>query len=330
MVSAMNVTANTGHDISSRVTPPAWFSFESMSDAAFSAWRQQKLSRVDDASNRGEFVTVANPEDLTECEREALHASIESSGYALYKLKNNDKSLVTRQLLRMLAQLGLRHLDKNRCAFDDGISRIQDDASGEQKHYIPYSNRALNWHTDGYYNPTDQRVKAFALHCIRPASMGGGSLFLDHEMLYLLVRQYNPALVKALFREDAMAIPVNSVDKDKLRAEQIGPVFWQDPFSGALQVRYTARTRSIRWSDDSLVQEAAVFIRELLADSTHVKRHKLQAGEGVIANNCLHARESFNDPIANTSKGRLLLRARFFDRASREKNHDNDNNTGSL
>lgn len=311
----MNLTSNAGHD--PRINPSQVLgSFSSMSDDAFIAWRKVKLRRAKDAEARIGVVAVANPEALTESELYALRYSIESVGYAVYRMSNSREDFGAKQLIAMSAQLGLHHLDKNRCAYDDGVSRIQDDASGEQKHYIPYSNKALNWHTDGYYNETVQRVKAFALHCVRAAPQGGDSFLLDHEMVYLLMREHNPELVRALFREDAMAIPVNAVDKENLREEQIGPVFWQDPVSSGLQMRYTARTRSIRWNEDKLVQAGAAFITEILKDSTYVKRYKLQAGEGVISNNCLHARDSFDDSAADESMGRLLLRARFFDRTN--------------
>ncbi len=291
-------------------------SFSKMSDEAFENWRRVKLRRAKDAAARVGTVAIEDPTVLSNNELHALRYSIESLGYALYKLSDRDKEFGANELVALSAQLGLHHLDKNRCAYDDGISRIQDDASGEQKHYIPYSNKALNWHTDGYYNETEHRVKAFALHCIRAASAGGDSMLMDHEVIYLLMREHNHEMAAAMFREDAMAIPVNEVDKANLREEQVGPVFWQDPISGGLQMRYTARTRSIRWNDDKLIRDGVAFITELLKDSSYATRYKLKAGEGVISNNCLHARTSFDDGQTEAATGRLLLRARFFDRTS--------------
>lgn len=308
----MNVTSIANHGCSINPVQTLLSPFVNMTDEAFNAWAKLKLRYAKDVAKGVGIVAIAKPEALSEFELMALHDSIRTVGFALYQLTKTHKNFSAQDLITLSAQLGLQHLDKNRCAYQDGISRIQNDTRDEQKHYIPYSNRALNWHTDGYYNQPEQRVAAFTLHCVRPSSEGGGNLFLDHEMVYLLMRQHDPKLVKALFREDAMAIPLNSIDKTNLREEYRGPVFWQDPNSGRLQMRYTARTRSIRWSDDAAVQEAVAFIRELLKDSIHIKRHKLKAGEGVISNNCLHARDAFDDSATDAGKGRLLLRARFF------------------
>ena len=82
--------------------------------------------------------------------------------------------------------------------------------------------------------------------------------------------------------------------------------------TGCLHMRYTTRARSIAWKDDVNLHKAVGFIRELLAgDSPWIVRHRLQAGEGIICNNVLHAREAFTD---NRDAARLLYRARYHDR----------------
>jgi hypothetical protein len=100
----------------------------------------------------------------------------------------------------------------------------------------------------------------------------------------------------------------------EVRAVQPGPVFSVAPDTGALHMRYTARSRSIEWKDDRNTRLAAGFLLELLAsDSIFTIRHRLRAGQGIICNNVLHKREAFaNDTAAGQE--RLLYRARYHDR----------------
>jgi hypothetical protein len=89
-------------------------------------------------------------------------------------------------------------------------------------------------------------------------------------------------------------------------------VFSVDQASGALHMRYTARTRSIVWKDDSPTRAAVAFLEQLLSgDSEHVFRLTLAPGMGLVCNNVLHDRSGFvDDPQAP----RLLYRARYLDR----------------
>ena len=113
-----------------------------------------------------------------------------------------------------------------------------------------------------------------------------------------------------------MTIPANIEDNVEIRPAQTGPVFSVARDTGALHMRYTARTRSIEWKDDRNTRLAVGFLGELLAsDSLYIIRHRLQAGQGIICNNVLHKREAFDDDAA-TGQERLLYRARYHDRIS--------------
>ncbi len=90
------------------------------------------------------------------------------------------------------------------------------------------------------------------LHCVSAAREGGDNALVDHEMAYIALRDANPAWVRALMAEDAMTIPARMGEAGVARAAQSGPVFSVDPASGALHMRYTARTRSVEWKADSL------------------------------------------------------------------------------
>ena len=211
---------------------------------------------------------------------------------------------------------GLNRLDSNLCA-EDGLSEIAVRPEGAAARYIPYTDRPIQWHTDGYYNAPDRLIRGFLLHCESDAAQGGESTLMDHEIAYILLRDQDPALAQALFHPEAMTVPANADDGRELRGVQSGPVFSRDAETGALHMRYTARTRSILWRDDPATRAAAVRLRDIMNDpaSPYVIRHRLAPGEGVICNNILHGRAAFQDDPAG-AKRRLVWRARSYDRVS--------------
>jgi len=223
-------------------------------------------------------------------------------------------SLEPKDILRRFgAHFGLDRLDSNLLADEDSITSIEVAPGKSGRGYIPYSNRRLLWHTDGYYNPETRRICAFLLHCVQPAAEGGENALLDPEIAYIRLRDANPDYVRALMAPDAMTIPPNTEDGAE-RPASVGPVFSVDSAGGNLHMRYTARTRSIVWKDDAATGAAVRFLEQLLADdSPSVFRYRLAAGEGLICNNVLHSRTAFSD---NEQRGtrRLLYRARYYDR----------------
>jgi alpha-ketoglutarate-dependent taurine dioxygenase len=218
-----------------------------------------------------------------------------------------DKDIVR----RVGARLGLERLQANPFADEDGISSLEAAPEKAARGYIPYSNRRLLWHTDGYYNPPAQRIRAFILHCVRPAAAGGENRVLDHEIAYLLLRDADPEHVRALSAPDAMTIPANT-DEGMPRPAQSGPVFSED--GGALHMRYTARTRSIEWRADAATRAAVERLNAILeAASPYVFTLRLAPGQGLVCNNVLHDRSAFTD--APGAK-RLVYRARYCDRVA--------------
>jgi hypothetical protein len=111
---------------------------------------------------------------------------------------------------------------------------------------------------------------------------------------------------------DAVTIPGRLDEDGVARAEQSGPVFSVDAQTGALHMRYTARTRSVLWKDDAPTRAAVAFLWQLLAgDGPHMFRLTLAPGMGLVCNNVLHDRAGFvDDPL----QPRLLYRARYLDR----------------
>ena len=283
--------------------------FDPDDQPAWQRWRDEKLAAYP-VSPDELVVEIRDGYGLRASERAALLDGVRRAGFAIYQLpaaQHADKAVV-RALGR---QLGLERLDGNLCADEDNITALRVTDAGRQRFYIPYTNRRLSWHTDGYYNPPERRIRGMILHCVRPAAEGGENLLLDHEMAWLHLRTMDAELVRALMHPEAMVVPPNVEDGVEIRGELRGPVFSQDA-DGSLHMRYTDRTRSIAWRDDAATRIARDALRELLhGNSPWILRHRLEAGQGVVSNNVLHARTAFTD---GDGEGRLLYRARYYDR----------------
>jgi alpha-ketoglutarate-dependent taurine dioxygenase len=278
---------------------------------AYEAWREQKLNcypkQVDEL-----IIDLNNPIKLADKEIQAITSACAKTNIVFYRC-SSDISIDKRSVLAIAKQIGLHQLDPNICADEDKISAIQctEDSSS---YYIPYTNKALNWHTDGYYNPEAQRIRAFLMHCIRKAKSGGKNSYLDPEIAYIYLRDENPAFIAALMDETVMTIPANEIEGKKIRAAQSGPVFYIDKDAN-LCMRYTARQRNVEWKKDKTVQSALACLQEILNDNPYIFVHQLQPGEGVICNNVLHNRSAFEDYIEGNKK-RLLYRGRSYNRVS--------------
>jgi hypothetical protein len=281
-------------------------------DRAYRRWREAKLALA--ATRLDELVVeVADPAALAAAERAALLDRLARANMALYRgpATEADAGLVG----RIGAQLGLTRLDANWLADEDGVSRITvSGASDGRGGFIPYTERAIKWHTDGYYHPGERRIRGMILHCVRPAREGGVNALLDHEIAYLLLRDASPDHVRALMAADAMTIPARCDDDGIARPAQSGPVFSVDPVDGTLHMRYTARTRSIEWKDDAATRSAVAALEALLASELPwIVRVRQDAGMGLVAHNVLHDRSAFaDDPAAP----RLIYRGRFLDRSA--------------
>ena len=274
-------------------------------------WCEHKLA-VAPASVNDLLVEVKDPRALTPHEHAALAERIRSCNMAIYASPVHEADTEVARLLG--AQFGLEHLDANWLAGEDGISQIRVFDNGTRQHYIPYTDRPIKWHTDGYYNPPERTIHAMVLHCVRNASSGGENQLMDHEMAYLLLRDEDPRHIEALMQADAMTIPERVDESDGVRKAQPGPVFSLDK-SGNLHMRYTARTRSIEWKQDAATLEAVAALERLLASaSPHIFKARLEPGMGLLCNNVLHDRSAFSDEA--THPPRLLYRARYLDRIS--------------
>ncbi len=283
--------------------------FDLTDSAAYARWREQKLARAITNTN-DLIVEIDNPRALTAAEHYALLERCRRSNMAIYVTR---KESGDDQMVRELAQqFGLTQLDANWLADDEGVTHITVSEGDELRQtYIPYTNRPIKWHTDGYYNPPERQILAMVLHCVRSAGQGGENQLMDHEIAYIQLRDANPDFIRALSAPGAMTIPERTDENSIARAAQAGPVFSVDA-GGNLAMRYTARTRSIVWKQDATTLAAVAKLEQLLAaDSPHIHRARMESGMGLLCNNVLHDRSAFVDDPANP---RLLLRARYLDR----------------
>jgi len=283
---------------------------------AYVRWRDDKLhgypEKVGDL-----MVELADWRNPGATEIAALKERINKTNMVLYSCGGGQTGDVpaARKTLRALGlRLGLKRLDGNSTADEDDITPLFVRTDAGKGRYIPYTNEPINWHTDGYYNKPQNTIRAMVLHCLSPAAQGGENALMDPDIAYILMRDENPDFIRALMHPEALLIPANIVRGEVIRAAQPGPVFScsDNDNGGALHMRYTARTRSIEWRDDEPTSQAVAFLSALFrSDSPYIFRHRMASGEGVLCNNVLHNRRSFDD---DDDRQRLFLRARYLDR----------------
>jgi alpha-ketoglutarate-dependent taurine dioxygenase len=300
----MSVTTATA---AAQVRPARGFDLDD--DRAYREWRAAKLERAPRGLDEL-VVEIRDPRALSRAEHAAMLERIRAANMVVYAgAATGADAAVARSLG---AQFGLATLDANWLADEDGVSRVTVAAGGGRGEFVPYTDRPIRWHTDGYYNPPERTIRSMVLHCVARAAQGGENRLLDHELAYLYLRDEDPAHVRALSRPDAMTIPAREDDSGVARPAQTGPVFSLCPHDGSLHMRYTARSKSIEWKRDAELAAAVAALERLLAsDLVHVHRVTLEAGMGILCNNVLHDRSGFTDDPA---RPRLLLRARFHER----------------
>ncbi|EEZ80225.1 TauD/TfdA family dioxygenase [Candidatus Thioglobus sp.] len=272
-------------------------------------WRDDKLANTS-TKLEDYLVEIENPFELRDSEKNKVVSLCQQGNFALFHVL--EQTDYADAIINMNAQFGLKDFDRHLYVQDRGLAHITQSTNKNQSEFIPYTNKAIGWHTDGYYNAIEQRIRAFSLFCVRPASEGGTNEWIDPQMVYLLLREDNPDVAKALIHPNAMTIPEHKVNGKVRRTTSTGPVFFIDEASGELYMRYTQRKKNIEFLDSIEVNQAIEHLDELLSKHTdyHFK-HLMHSGQGMLCNNVLHKRSDFNDDPNNP---RLLLRGRYFNR----------------
>lgn len=287
--------------------------FNLENDSLYQQWRDRKLENY--PTQLGDLVVeLKNTRELSKTEHDAILQRCQQSNMALYAGNTGDDP--DRNILLSLGQqFGLKNLDYNWLGDDDGLTSltVADASDNERRNYIPYSNRPIKWHTDGYYNTADKQIHGLLLHCVQHAMSGGKNALMDHEVAYILLREQSPDYIRLLMQDDVMIIPARTDTKGNIvRKEESGPIFSIDAQTGNLHMRYTIRTHNIIWKDEPQTREALNALTDILnSDSPYIYHGLLEPGMGLISNNVLHDRSAFED---NESQRRLLYRARYYDR----------------
>ncbi|MHB1516127.1 MAG: TauD/TfdA family dioxygenase [Acidiferrobacteraceae bacterium] len=276
----------------------------------YARWRALKLSDYPSGAEKL-IVEVRDPAQPTSSERDALLRIVGKTNMVIYRItqQTQDKQSVC----AVAKHLGLVHLVHNPFADEDDITTLKVAPEKAARGYIPFTDKRLLWHTDGYYNAPEERIGAFVLHCVVPATHGGDNTLLDPEMVYLRLRDANPDYVRALMEKDVLTIPANIESGVEIRPARVGPVFAVDGTTGVLTMRYTARTRSARWKQDEATADAVRMLANLMRDDApDVFNYRLGPGEGIACNNVLHSRSAFTQLA--TGPCRTLYRARYYER----------------
>ena len=293
--------------------------FDLNDNLAYAAWRAQKLERY--PRTVGELrVPVADLSRPTVEEKSALVARCVRSNMALYATlpqpAENSDARMRAGLRRFASAFGLASMETHRSSEDDGIVAIEVTSNQSKRGFIPYTNKPLSWHTDGYYNPPDAPIRAMLLHCVRPAREGGINALLDPDIAYIRLRDKGRALVAAMMHPAAMTIPESVEEDGSVRPVSTGPVLLIDA-AGRLTMRYTARARNIIWRDDEDTRAAVALLDRLLAHEEEelIIKYKMEAGEGLLSNNVLHTRSGFENGDGDRDAAtRLLYRVRYRER----------------
>jgi hypothetical protein len=294
--------------------------FDLVDPAAYAAWRTRKLDEAPRTAAEL-MIPIANAEAPTAAESAAIRALCRRCNMALY---GTPGELSKDQVLALSASVGLADLERPLLTGEDGITELSvtgmarggDDGNGGDGRrgiYIPYSNKPLSWHTDGYYNPAGQWVLGMVLHCVRPSATGGASQFLDPEIAYIRLRDENPAWIAALMHPQTLIIPANDIETDTPRGAEAGPVF--AVINGRLAIAPAHRLRKPtrdRRRSPALPRTVPRTRRRLT--KTHEARRSIMSQPILLSDIIIHNPQarSFNDlidaiKVTADDSGRALL-----------------------
>ncbi len=282
--------------------------FDLGSNEDYLKWRDEKLAAY--PRNVGELVVeLGDMTAMTAAEKAKILETMERANMCVYTAGSAEPGM--NSLLALGKQLGVRHTDKSaRHAQSDELTD-----SGILNRAIPFSTRHCNWHTDATYYGSDNTIQALFLLCKRPAVEGGSNKVLDHEVLYIQLRDKDPGALEVLMNKDCFNY--RNPATGEIDLHRGGKVFWTNA-DGHLCHRFSFRKTDMAWSGDSDVAAAGHVLESLISDeSAHVIEGRLESGMGLISNNVLHTRERLVDSD-EAAKKRLLFRARFYDRVNPE------------
>ena len=267
--------------------------------AEFLRWAEEKERDIPHNID-GIIVNIHDINDVKISEIAKIKETINKCNSCIYSSKIALKS--NTNLLKFVESVGMRTYDRNNIESNE-ISTITP-LESNKINYIPYTNKSLNWHTDGYYDK--KSIFSWLLHCVHPATHGGENYLLDHELaLREYVLRYDD--VNNLMSEDALTIPES---KDTSRSEISTYIFSIKNQYKKLHMRFSMRKDNIGTSPKA--GDAVTKLKEIIENdcAKYSLTYKLQKNEGIITNNILHGRRAFKDDKVK----RKLLRIRSYER----------------
>ena len=267
--------------------------------AEFLRWAEEKEKNIPQNTD-GISVNIHDINNVKISEIAKIKETIYKYNSCIYSskvaLKNNTN------LLKFVESVGMRTYDCNNIESNE-ISTITP-LQNNKINYIPYTDKSLNWHTDGYYDK--KSIFSWLLHCVNPATQGGENYLLDHE---LVLREYllRNDDINNLMAEDALTIPAS---KDTSRPEISTYIFSFKNKYKRLHMRFSMRKDNIGTS--AKASPAIIKLKEIIENdcAKYSLTYKLQKNEGIITNNILHGRKAFKDDKVK----RKLLRIRSYER----------------
>ena len=273
--------------------------FLSSKSSKFLKWATQKENNI--PKNINEIsVEIKDINRITKNEISKIRSTLDKFNSCLYRSNRDLES--NSCLLDFAKAVGMKTFDCNNIEANE-ISTISSIKS-EKIQYIPYTNKALNWHTDGYYDK--KPLFSWLLHCINPADDGGENCLLDHE---LAMREYVLSYddIEVLMNKRAITIPESQGSN---RSEISTYIFSFDNDYEKLHMRFSMRKGNIKMSDKTFT--AMSKLTNVIENncSKYSITYKLSKNEGILSNNILHGRNSFKDDKVQ----RKLLRIRSYER----------------
>jgi hypothetical protein len=273
--------------------------------AAWQRWRDQRLQRHEQSSQAATILHLPAGASPDAADLADLCLRTQRDGLAQFRIEGSNQRA---SLSILLAALGLTLNDEGVIRGDDGLSLLQDHGTDARARFVPYSNRQMNWHTDGYYNADDQSLRCFVLHCLRPAAQGGELYLLDPELLLIELYRQTPEIVELLSHPEAICLPANTDRHGHDRPDRYTSVFACHD-DATLSMRYTTRSRNIRFRNQDTEHAMQQLQTAIDACKPWHRRLRLEAGQGILCRNLLHWRASFSDP--DGQPGRQILRGRY-------------------
>ena len=267
--------------------------------AEFLRWAEEKERNIPHNID-GIIVHVHDINNVKISEIAKIKETINKCNSCIYSSKIALKS--NTNLLKFVESIGMRTYDRNNIESSE-ISTITP-LENNKINYIPYTDKSLNWHTDGYYDK--KSIFSWLLHCVHPATHGGENYLLDHE---LALREYvlRHDDINNLMSEEALTIPES---KDTSRSEISTYIFSFENKYKKLHMRFSMRKDNIGTSPKA--SDAVTKLKQTIENdcAKYSLTYKLQKNEGIITNNILHGRKAFKDDKVK----RRLLRIRSYER----------------